>query len=146
MNKIYFIQKNIIYHIVATQVASDGGKKDSRKGNPKINIKNGKNYYHLGYEAKVPLLIKTIKLINSAPRCGINYFIEKNKGDQNGYPSTIVYFEIKINNKKWQVSFHTPAHQADELDILPSGRKTRWDKKKGGSYAACKELKALYKL
>lgn len=131
--------KNFIFVIKAickAQIASDAGK-----GIYKLACKKDKNAVNTAYLSKENYILQALGVLTKSKLTNINYWCEKT-GDQNGYPSIIVYFDIKINNKRKQVSFHTPLNRASEalLKYVSTGRKTRWDKKIGGSQDTCRQL------
>lgn len=131
--------KNFIFVIKAickAQIASDAGK-----GVYELACKKDKHAVNTAYLSKENYILQALGVLTKSKLTNINYWCEKT-GDQNGYPSIIVYFDIKINNKRKQVSFHTPLNQASGalLKYISTGRKTRWDKKIGGSRDACRQL------
>ena len=131
--------KNFIFVIKAickAQIASDAGK-----GIYTLSCKNDKNAVNTAYLSKENYILQALGVLTKSEVTNINYWCEK-AGDQNGYPSIIVYFDIKINNERKQVSFHTPLNRASEnlLKYVSTGRKTRWDKKIGGSQDTCRQL------
>ena len=131
--------KNFIFVIKAickAQIASDAGK-----GIYKLTCKKDKNAVNTAYKSKENYILQALGVLTKSKITNINYWCEKT-GDQNGYPSIIVYFDIKINNKRKQVSFHTPLKRASEtlLKYVSTGRKTRWDKKIGDSRDVCRQL------
>ena len=131
--------KNFIFVIKAickAQIASDAGK-----GIYALSCKNDKNAVNTAYLSKENYILQALGVLTKSKVTNINYWCEKT-GDQNGYPSIIVYFDIKINNERKQVSFHTPLNRASEklLKYVSTGRKTRWDKKIGGSQDTCRQL------
>ena len=131
--------KNFIFVIKAickAQIASDAGK-----GIYKLTCKKDKNAVNTAYLSKENYILQALGVLTKNKVTNINYWCEK-AGDQNGCPSIIVYFDIKINNKRKQVSFHTPLNRASEnlLKYVSTGRKTRWDKKIGGSQDTCRQL------
>ena len=131
--------KNFIFVIKAickAQIASDAGK-----GIYKLACKKDKNAVNTAYLSKENYILQALGVLTKSKLTNINYWCEKT-GDQNGCPSIIVYFDIKINNERKQVSFHTPLNRASEtlLKYVSTGRKTRWDKKIGGSQDTCRQL------
>ena len=131
--------KNFIFVIKAickAQIASDAGK-----GIYALTCKNDKNAVNTAYLSKENYILQALGVLTKSKTTNINYWCEK-VGDQNGYPSIIVYSDIKINNERKQVSFHTPLNRASEnlLKYVSTGRKTRWDKKIGGSQDTCRQL------
>lgn len=140
MNNKMFILKNILL----AQIASDGGKGIEELIETSASKKE-KYARKMAYNKKEEYILQAIRTIRRS-KTDVNYYVEE-KGDQNGYPSIIVYFDFKINNKRKQVSFHTPYNKAStELYLLKgSGRKTRWSKNIGGSREACFEIKEYLK-
>ena len=131
--------KNFIFVIKAickAQIASDAGK-----GIYALTCKNDKNAVNTAYLSKENYILQALGVLTKSKITNINYWCEK-AGAQNGYPSILVYFDIKINNERKQVSFHTPLNRASEnlLKYVSTGRKTRWDKKIGGSQDTCRQL------
>lgn len=131
--------KNFIFVIKAickAQIASDAGK-----GVHTLTCKNDKNAVNTAYLSKENYILQALGVLTKSKITNINYWCELT-GDQNGYPSILVYFDIKINNKRKQVSFHTPLNRASDalFRYVSTGRKTRWDKKIGGSQDACRQL------
>ena len=131
--------KNFIFVIKAickAQIASDAGK-----GIYALTCKNDKNAVNTAYLSKENYILQALGVLTKSKLTNINYWCEKT-GDQNGYPSIIVYFDIKINNERKQVSFHTPLNRASEklLKYVSPGRKPRGDKKIGGSQDTCRHL------
>lgn len=129
------IQKNIIKNIILAQIASDSGKNIKTL----TTFKGAQEAQKKGYAIKDVYILTAIKLINATPRCGINYYVEE-KPDQNGYPSLIIYFEIKLNEKRYQISFHSPKNRTILLQNKNKGRKTRWTGKVDESRQACLAL------
>ena len=129
------IQAAIVRAIVMAQIASDAGK-----GIYDIHLPGGDFPGKTGYRSKEFYEIRALRMIDSSPRCGINYWVELAL-DQNGYSSFIVYFDIKVGEKRHQISFHNPAQHCFGLwDFENRGRKTRWTRDLGGSRRACEEL------
>lgn len=131
--------KNFIFIIKAickAQIASDAGK-----GIYALTCKHDKNAVNTAYLSKENYILQALGVLTKSKHTNINYWCEQT-GDQNGYPSIIVYFDIKINNERKQVSFHTPLNRASEtlLKYVSTGRKTRWDNKIGGSQDTCRQL------
>ena len=134
------LDKRIARAIIAAQLCSDGGKRDRRLISKIIRFSSDdyfwKTQWSKGYSRKTFWLNRAIQMIDCSKEQTYHYWVENNP-DQNGYPSTIVYFDFKIDGRRHQVSFHTPANQViGELERNKSGRKTRWDKEIGGSREA----------
>jgi hypothetical protein len=124
----------IAKYIVAAQAASDAGK-----GIKEIDGRCARHSKHDKYACKPAYIVKAIDLICTS-KSDFRYYVAETD-DQNGYPSIIVYFEFKIDGERYQVSFHTPSRRAGVLTKYSNtGRKTRWDKKYGGSRTSCLKL------
>lgn len=128
---------NIIKNIILAQVASDAGKGIYiiRDYIPPILSKEVKTAEYFGYKRKDFYIQNAIKIINTTPRCGINYWC-RYALDQNGYGCMLVYFDIKSNGKRHQISFHSPYNRTKLDKFYHMGRTTRWDKKINGSREA----------
>jgi hypothetical protein len=120
--------------IIAAQTASDAGK-----GICEIDGRCARHGRHDKYGCKPAYIVKAIETIRTSSS-DFRYYVAET-GDQNGYPSIIAYFEFKLDNERYQVSFHTPANRAGVLEkYANTGRKTRWDRIFGGSRRACLKL------
>ena len=133
--------KSIIKNIILAQIASDGGKNIKTLQ----NMKGAKEASKKGYAVKDKYIKTAITLINTTPMSGINYYVEE-KPDQNGYPSMVIYFDIKLNEKRYQISFHSPKNRTTLSHFCSKGRKTRWTKEINGSREACIELASILSL
>ena len=145
-NKRLPLEASIARLVCLAQDASDSGKFESV-----LTFRNTNNAvaHKHGYSVKTAYIMKAVKLINSNPRCGWNYYISGQTPDQNGYKSVIVYFEYKDDgNHRYQISFHTP------WDLIPTsmetqmtkGRNTRWNHNIGGSRYNCQRLINMFDL
>ena len=129
------IQKQILRSISSAQVASDAAK-GIRWNSEECPTRSE---WYRGYDAKLLSIIRAIKMIDSNPPCGITYYVVE-ADDQNGYPSVIVYFTVKIHSKM-QISFHTPYNKAKPLmRWIGKGSPCRWDKRRGGSREDSKQI------
>jgi hypothetical protein len=153
------INKTIAHAIVKAQIASNSGKvpqskKVMRRGLytrhnddklTSLSVTGDSGAKHHGYGLKTVYVITALKLIRSN-KTNFNYYIES-APDQRGNDSIIVYFETKVNDERIQISFHTPMNQAgDLLSLIGTGRKTRWNRRIGGSIADCQKLIDFYNL
>ncbi len=138
------IDERIARCIVKAQVGSDSGKYLYDRTGAKNRIKRGAERY--GYDAKTKYIIDALKLINTNKPGMFNYYIMRS-GDQNGYDSLITYFNFKINNKQYQISFHTPYDQAPDymIDLIGKGMKTHW-RKSPDSIESTRELVKYFKI
>lgn len=134
--------------IVAAQIASDAGKgiyRLSMHGNNKALQERAELF---DYGIKDEYILEAIKLINSNPYMGWNYYVIKDM-DQNGYPSYITYFTLKHEGKNLQVSFHTPANVGWSTlqNKVGSGTRQFWRyNKKAGSARHCSDLIKIFNL
>ena len=146
MNRSQYIQRQAILNIILAQIASDAGKgifdisiKDKRCDLAKIKA----------YDIKDRFILDAIKIIDSNPRCGVNYFVESTP-DQNGYQSMLVYFDINFYGCRFQVSFHSPADKTSLKNLSQKGRKTHWIKRDSntqiGSREACEQMAQVLNL
>ena len=113
--------KQIVKVICLAQIASDAGKRKYR-----IKLPDSDRATAMGYRLKNTLIDEAISLINGGRPCGVTYWVEKTP-DQNGFPSVLVTFDMKVNGKRYQTSFHNPGKRGGGLDVYASkGRKTHW--------------------
>lgn len=129
--------REIARTIVYAQVASDGGKRISD-----IAKINDHTYpiWKKGYDAKDGLLMKAITLINKSDASAFRYFVSK--GNISG--STIVYFDFRIEGRRYQVSFHTFSSKVRRYTVKRGRYATRWDEK--SSRESCRLLAEAYGL
>lgn len=149
------MEKRILALVLAAQGSSEVGKGywyDTfllTSGDSRHKAKNG-------YASKIDCEVSAIELINFynslkyrkgiKRELSVNYFVEE-APDQNGYPSGIVYFEFKYRGTRYQVSFHNPAEllERSRLNLyVGKGRKTRWNRRVGGSMADIENLCRAY--
>jgi hypothetical protein len=98
---------------------------------------------------KTAYILNAIALIRSNDQDMFRYYVSGKTPDQNGFGSVIVYFDVKLEGKRRQVSFHTPWNQVEGTileRLIGSGRKTRWDKNVGGSSDTCYDLAEYFHL
>lgn len=116
-------QKQIVRAIVMAQACSDAAK----HRNAQIYLKSF-GRCPKDYDFKAQMIVRALKLIDSNPPMGIHYWLSKER-DQNRYPSILVYFDIKVEDTRYQISFHTPLRKAGELKKwVGKGRPTHWRK------------------
>jgi len=134
------VDRYIAEAIVSTQVASDAGKCKYE-----ITLKN--NFaMHEGYDAKVHFQVRALEMIRNSKRSNFNYYVVRAE-DQNGCDSVIVYFDFKIDGKRYQVSFHNPYDRSYRLKkYIGSGRVTRWNNDRNTSRYGCIKLIEYYGL
>lgn len=139
-------ESDIARSIVLAQIASDSGKGIYEIEMHNQNENAADKSSTKGYSIKEFHILRTIDKINCSKRCAFNYWVEK-AADQNGYDSIIVYFDIKLDGKRHQVSFHTPYNKACKKlkALVGKGRRTRWQKH-CSSRETCKSLVQIYAL
>ena len=133
------INYEIARNIILAQAASDSGKyRDS--------IIETRGTTKMGYAVKPIYIKRAIDSINATRKCKFTYWVVK-EGDQNGYPSVLVYFEFRMGKEVGQVSFHNPVNSADILyKYIGKGTPTEWNRKPGGSSECCAWLRAKYNI
>lgn len=135
--KLHLIAK----YVIAAQVCSDGGK-----NTPSVKMKNS-SHYQWGYDGKPAMIEQAIRIIDSMPRCQFTYWCEM-APDQNGYGSMITYFEFNLGGYVGQISFHTPSNLITSFlrKKTNKGRRTKWNKIRGGSLESSKYLRDYFNL
>lgn len=137
MNKIV---RQIILLVANAQRHSDEGKvlRNSRnwyyEGDTQEVIAFSKNYGKYGYDGKTQAILAAIALIDKHPYMGVSYYV---KDDGN---SVILYFNLKLDGKRYQVSFH--AFESKLRKLAGKGSPCRWEKKMS-SRETCQELLRL---
>lgn len=135
--------KKIVRCLINAQIASDGGK-----GICELP-RTGKEWAiaKAGYAAKDRYISDAIGLINSSRNCGIFYHVAycPELSNWNDYRSQwsdcyIVYFNINIKGKRYQVSFHSFDSRLEHLRKFETT--TRWTRK-NSSRNILKELREL---
>lgn len=125
--------------IIDAQAGSDTGKGIETVGGRVTRLGR-----HNGYACKPGEILRAVNAIKHSKSPSFRYYV-KAEGDQNGYPSILVFFEFKFEpEEKWrQISFHTPWNRAPKAlkELAGSGSKTRWNRVPGGSYRECENLK-----
>ena len=94
------------------------------------------------YSFKHQNVCLAIKLINNTAHCSIIYKIEE-APDQNGFPSTIYYFEWKepaLNGRRIQFSFHKPREKGGTHGV----KSISWTKNKGECEKLYQKLEKVY--
>ena len=118
-----------------------------RRGQKNLSPTNKRRRYEPSYiccgiSTKDGYIKKAVNLIRST-KTNYRYWVEK-APDQNGNMSFIIYFDFKLDGERYQISFHS--FNKSWESYLSSGRKTRWDKRIGGSAYAAKMLIDYYDL
>jgi hypothetical protein len=140
------VYKETLRAIVMAQAASDFGK--GRYPNPshKLRPRRWKGAQKMAYAIKVQEIVRALKMIDTNPRMGINYYVTIDK-DQNGKKSIVTFFDIKLSNDRMQISFHTPIINPESKQLskwVGKGRKTRWSARHGGSRSCAERLTELF--
>lgn len=134
------LPREILRHILVAQRCSDSAKgvTTTLAEYPELSIP-GAASQHGWYAGKDEAIEKALRLIDSAPYCGISYYAVRSL-DQNGHKSNVIYFTIRLGGKRYQISFHNFKRSIRFAYAEPMrGMATHWDKKVGGSReAACR--------
>lgn len=131
------MNKQAIKRIVLAQVASDGGKYirelvDEINGSLKEPAQKA---WDRGYQIKDILLEQACKIVARHHDNDIRFFVTK---DKQGVAKFIVYFDIKINDKKWQASFHSFSASWAKWEQVSVPSRGHWDHK--DSRETCRKL------
>lgn len=121
------MNKKIARNIILAQIASDGGKgyRYFKGLVPKEDVA-----YLLGYDIKDDYILDAINMINRHGKSsGFSYYIGESDIDS-WNESAIVYFNFKIDGKRYQVSFHTFGEEiiSRRYEKKNDTHSTRWDK------------------
>ena len=136
-------QKSVLRLIIAAQTASDAAKVYRHPEIEPPIFPRDDHYWQQQYRCKPDVIIRAIKEIDGSRPMGINYWVEI-QPDQNGFPSVVILFDVKVDGTRRQVSFHTPYGKAEKLlPYIGKGRPTRWNGILGGSREDAKALAAL---
>lgn len=129
-------KERVINEILLAQICSYNGKGIWTE----FEVEGRNRAEQKGYSEKIVHQLRAIRAINGMPRCSINYWVTESP-DQNGYASYIVYFDIKVKEKRYQISFHNPMREAKKYGLAQyaqKGRRTHWVCK--SNREACCEL------
>lgn len=135
-------EKMIARAIIKAQAASDSGK-----GIDELNARGLRGAHHMGYDVKVQYIRRAVELIMGTGKSMFHTYTTDNCSPT-GFISMITYFDFKINDIRYQISFHTPHSGMYETDkdiiklmsFIGKGRPTRWDGNIGGSRYASQVL------
>lgn len=138
--------KAIMRQLVLAQVASDSAKGKFAESYEKFQgfatLKNSSKIWN--YKIKDEAIIKALSLIDKTPYCGVNYYVVRAL-DQNGCPSNIIYFTFKIDEKRYQISFHNFRSVVRKNYAEPKkGLPCHWEGGIGGSREAAIKLIEKY--
>ena len=138
----FSVYKETLRAIVMAQAASDFGKGRYPNPSQKLRPRRWKGARKMAYAIKAQEIVRALKMIDSNPPMGINYYVTIAK-DQNGKESIITFFDIKLPDDKLQISFHTPSNSQESEQLskwIGKGRKTRWSARHGGSRSCAERL------
>ena len=135
------VESIIALNIIQAQMASDAGK---GKKNLSLDKNLERGPMRMGYSLKETYILRALRLIRNN-KTQFNYWVII-EGDQNGVPSIVVYFDFKIDGKRYQISFHNHACGEELRSMVNTGRKTRWNHEIGGSVNGCKALQNYYEI
>lgn len=127
------LNRRIAKELVRAQAASDAGKG--------IHVLDNREDRYRGYSNKEMHIMYAISLINKVPfkESIFRYYVSNVEPDQNGCDSIISYFEFKIGDTEYQMSFHTPlgcAQMCGLINYRNKGCRTSWDGIISGSRTA----------
>ena len=127
--------------IILAQVASDGGKGiiDLLDALPETLMPSTKKAWNAGYAFKDELLERACTIVARHHDADIHFFVTE---DKQGIANYIVYFDIKVNNKRWQASFHSFGKRWSKWMKSTVTSRGNWDHK--SSRATCLELAKLF--
>lgn len=138
------MERRILVLVLAAQGSSEMGK-GNWDDTYSLTSGDSRHKARNGYASKIDCEVSAIELINlyNSLKCRkginrelkVNYYVE-GAPDQNGWPSYIVYFDFKYRGMRYQVSFHNPEELVEGSKLIRyvgKGRKTRWNRRIGGS-------------
>lgn len=123
---IYSLNERIAIAIISAQVSSMRPK-GLAIALPEVMYNDPRlaRAMELGYAGKPSYILSAIKMINSGHSL-FRYYVEQN-GDQNGYPSIIVYVRFNRNGRRYEISWHNPLNCARKLiPYLNKGERGHW--------------------
>lgn len=99
------MNKNAVKNIILAQMASDGGKWLYPQFEVPDTLKaDAEKAFEAGYTAKDELLERACLIVARHHDKDIHFFVTE---DKEGVAKFIIYFDIKVNGKRWQASFHS---------------------------------------
>lgn len=133
------VEARIALCIIRAQKSSDTGK-----GIDRISLsKKNSRPCRMGYGFKEADILEAIRLIRRN-KTRFNYWVEF-APDQNGVNSIVVYFDFKLDDKRYQVSFHNHNCGNELESYVNTGRKTYWHKT-FSSFYSCTKLQEYYQI
>jgi len=99
------MNKKAAKNIILAQMASDGGKWCRLQFDvPQCLKAEALKAFRAGYSAKDELLERACLIVARHHDPDIRFFVTE---DKQGVAKFIIYFDIKIDGKRWQASFHS---------------------------------------
>lgn len=132
--------KEIIRNICLAQAYSDAAKHITNDLTMIFGIANDDKDFC--YQKKDKFIYQAITMVNRFNPKNINYYVIR-QPDQNGNMSNVIYFDIKIDEMRYQISFHN--FRRAIRNMTGKGRVTRWHGYEGSSREAAEALSAIYK-
>ena len=134
------MNKQAVRRIVLAQVASDGGKgiTDLLDVIPSNFLSAAQRAWDSGYAVKDKLLEQACVIVACHRDGDIHFFVTE---DKEGIAHYIVYFDVKIGDKRWQVSFHSFSYIWAKWAKSTVASRGHWDHK--SSREACIKMLQL---
>lgn len=131
------MNEQAIRRIILAQVASDGGKGigDLLDVLPEEFKPAAKKIWLKGYRIKDSLLEEACQIIARHKACNLRFFVTE---DKEGVARYIVYFDIKVDGKRLQASFHSFSYRWAKWVRGSVASRGNWDHK--DSRETCKVL------
>lgn len=132
------MDKRIATAIILAQIASDAGKGDYELAEYCNRLVEAYGAKEKGYRKKDDYIRKAIALIRHYGAKEVYYHVqmdEKIRQNRNGDPAFIIYFNWKIDGKRYQASFHSFGNW---YQYLGGSCRTHWDRR--DSRKACAAL------
>lgn len=136
------MNKQAARRIILAQVASDGGKRIEELLNalPEAIKPEAETAWSHGYAYKDTLLKQACEIVARHHDSDIRFFVVE---DKQKVAKFIVYFDIKVNGKRWQASFHSYSKNWSKWTKSSAASMGSWDHK--SSRETCLVLaKALF--
>lgn len=110
---------SVVKYLILAQTSSDGGKQIYELDGL---LPLSAAYLKKGYAAKDSLLKKAVKRIQCNKNTGFRFYIKQS--DEFMSDCFIIYFNFKLDGKRYQISFHS---FSDWSGLCNSSFSTRWD-------------------
>ncbi len=132
------MDKAIAETIIMAQVASDAGKGIDDLALKLTDNARNRNAQSHGYNVKDLYILKALNRINATKSPDVRYFVTRDE-HINSY---LVYFDIKLNGHRLQVSFHSFSKKLKAY--LGSKEPSHWDHK--SSRNSCVYMAQYFKI